>query len=55
MSSKDRLRSLGIENVHMVGQEIEQRSCRPLGVERLGPLVERKIRRDQDRGPLIAL
>ena len=38
-----------------MGQSVEQRPGQALGTERLGPLVEGKIRGDQNRGALVAL
>ena len=38
-----------------MGQSVEQRPGQALGSERLGPLVEGKIRGDENRGALVAL
>ena len=38
-----------------MGQSVEQRPGQALGTERLGLLVEGKIRGDENRGALVAL
>ena len=43
------------QDMDVMGQSVEQRPGQALGTERLGPLVEGKIRGDENRGALVAL
>ena len=54
-SSKDRLRSVGIEDVDVMGETVEQRPGQALGAEGLAPFVEREVGGDERGAPLVAL
>ncbi len=55
VSSKDRLRSLHVQDVDVMGEPVEQRAGEPLAAEHAGPFVEGKIAGDDGAAALIAL
>ena len=44
-----------LQDVHVVGETVEQRAGEALRAEDLGPLIERQVGGDQDGAPFVAL